>query len=227
MNGRCVYRVGEKLQQRQIGLYFVAVAAGIAASLVPGADALQGAVNPALALMLFATFLQIPLAAGLVQPGPFVQAFVWLIAVPLAGAALMQLWAARARAGARACTLLAVAAVPATAAVLFLVIAAALPQIGSAADAVLRAVPIYVAFAMLAPMVGWFVARLFSLDAPAGRSIAFSTATRNSLVVLPLALAVPGAVPLLPAVVIAQTLVELASELLYIRVLPRIGSRAA
>lgn len=50
------------------------------------------------------------------------------------------------------------------------------------------------------------------LDAPAGRAIAFSAATRNSLVVLPLAFAVPGAMPLLPAIVVAQTMVELAEN---------------
>ena len=52
---------------------------------------------------------------------------------------------------------------------------------------------------------------------------AFSAATRNSLVVLPLALAVPGGVPLLPAIIVAQTMVELVSELAYIRLLPRLG----
>lgn len=60
------------------------------------------------------------------------------------------------------------------------------------------------------------------LQQPA-RSIAFSTATRNSLVVLPLALAVPGAVPILPAVIVTQTLVELVSELIYIRIMPLFG----
>ncbi|XOT98248.1 arsenic resistance protein, partial [Alcaligenes pakistanensis] len=35
-----------------------------------------------------------------------------------------------------------------------------------------------------------------------------SSATRNSLVVLPLALAIPGALPLLPAIILTQTLVE-------------------
>jgi hypothetical protein len=56
-----------------------------------------------------------------------------------------------------------------------------------------------------------------------GRAVAFSTATRNSLVVLPLALAVPGALPVLPAIIVTQTLVELISELFYIRTIPRLG----
>lgn len=87
----------------------------------------------------------------------------------------------------------------------------------------LQAVPIYVAFAVLAPLAGWMVARMFRLEPAAGRAVAFSAATRNSLVVLPLALAVPGAIPVLPAIIITQTLVELLSELFYIRLMPQLG----
>lgn len=156
-------------------------------------------------------------AAGLVRPGPFVQAFVGLIAVPLVLALACQRWAAR-----RAATL-AVGAVPATALVLFVVVAAMLPQLGDAGAAALRAVPVYLLFAVLAPLLGWWLARRARLAAPAARAVAFSAATRNSLVVLPLALAVPGAVPLLPAVVVAQTLVELTAELVYVRLVARWG----
>lgn len=162
-------------------------------------------------------------AAQIIQIGPFVHAFVWLIAVPLVLAALIQLWAAGSRIGARASTALGLLPVPATALVLFLVTASVLPQLGTAFDAVLRVAPIYIAFAVFAPLTGWLVARIFRLDAPAGRSIAFSAATRNSLVVLPLAFAVPGAIPVLPAIIVTQTLVELISELVYIRLLAKLG----
>ena len=77
----------------------------------------------------------------------------------------------------------------------------------------------YIAFAVLAPLAGWLVGRLFQLDGPARRSVAFSAATRNSLVVLPLAFVVPDGVPVLPALIITQTLVELISELVYVRVI--------
>ena len=71
------------------------------------------------------------------------------------------------------------------------------------------------------------MSRLFCLDAPAGRAVAFSAATRNSLVVLPLAFAVPGAVPVLPAIIVTQTLIELISELAYVRLAPMLGSKTA
>lgn len=112
---------------------------------------------------------------------------------------------------------------PATAVVLFVVIVAMVPQLGPAIGSALRVVPIYIAFAVLAPLVGWMVAVFFKLQAPAGRSIAFSASTRNSLVVLPLALAVPGAIPILPAVIVTQTLVELLAELVYVRWMSKLG----
>ncbi|MCW5662345.1 MAG: arsenic resistance protein [Piscinibacter sp.] len=162
-------------------------------------------------------------AARLVSLGPFVHAFAWLIVAPLVLAALTQLWAARSPVAARAATALGLLPVPATALVLFVVVAAVLPQLGPAADAAWRVVPLYIAFAVISPALGWLVARWFRLEAAAGRSVAFSTGTRNSLVVLPLALAVPGALPVLPAVIVTQTLVELLSELIYMRLIARLG----
>lgn len=163
-------------------------------------------------------------AADLVQMGPFLHAFLWLIAVPLGLAALCQLWAARSAAGARVTEALGLLPVPATALVLFIVIAAVVPQLGPALATVLAVAPLYIAFAVIAPLMGWFVARLAGLQTPAGRAVAFSGATRNSLVVLPLALAVPGAIPLVPAVIVTQTLVELVASLIYIRLMPRLGA---
>ncbi|ATE62910.1 MULTISPECIES: arsenic resistance protein [Betaproteobacteria] len=313
--------IREIFERHQVGIYFAAVVlAALVALLVPGTAALEGGVNPALALMLFVTFLQVPLAdlgrafsrgrflaallitnfivtplvvavlvqflpsdpmvrlgvllvlltpcidyvvtfshlgradarlllaatpallvvqmlllpvylglllgndaATLVQPGPFVHAFVWLIAVPLALAGLVQLWAARSLAGEKTSAALGLLPVPATALVLFVVVAAVVPRLGSATDAALGVIPFYIAFAVIAPLIGWSISRLFRLDAPAGRAIAFSAGTRNSLVVLPLALAVPGAIPVLPAIVVTQTLIELLSELAYVRFIARLG----
>lgn len=162
-------------------------------------------------------------AANLVRVGPFVHAFVWLIAVPLICAGAVQLWAARHTTGQRVSDVLGFLPIPATALVLFLVVAATVPVLGAASRHALSALPIYIAFAVTAPFCGWGIARAFGLKPAAGRAVSFSSATRNSLVVLPLALAVPGAIPVLPAVIVTQTLVELIAELIYIRVFPRFG----
>ncbi|CAX22913.1 MAG: arsenic resistance protein [Methylorubrum extorquens] len=163
-------------------------------------------------------------AATFVQVGPFVHAFVWLIAVPLALAAVVQFWGGRSQTGRSVAAGLGLLPVPATALVLFVVIVAVLPQLGPALNEALRVVPVYIAFAITAPLIGWAVGRMFGMDAPTSRTLAFSAATRNSLVVLPLAFAVPGAVPLLPAVIVTQTLVELVSELVYVRLVPKLGT---
>lgn len=161
-------------------------------------------------------------AADWVQLGAFVDAFIGLIVAPLALTVATQWWAQRSSTGQRWSAVLALLPVPATAMVLFVVMAAVVPQLGAAPDAVRQVLPVYVAFAVLAPAVAWCVAQLFKLPAPAARAVAFSGSTRNSLVVLPLALAVPGAMPVLPAVIVAQTLVELVSELVYIQLMPKL-----
>ncbi|MDZ4370753.1 ACR3 family arsenite efflux pump ArsB [Brevundimonas sp. UYEF29] len=313
----------DALEARQVWIYFAAVlAAAIVGVQIPGAEVLEGSINPALALMLFVTFLQVPVAAlcqalrelrflgalvavnfvaipllvlGLVQflppdplirlgvlmvllcpcidyvvtfahlgradarlllaatpvllivqmallpiylrlflggeaaayvqPGPFIHAFVWLIIVPFALAALVQAWAARRALGDRVSSWLGLAPVPATALVLFIVVAAVVPQLGQTLHRALGVVPIYLAFAVLAPILGWATSRLMQLTPEAGRAIAFSAGTRNSLVVLPLALVVPGAIPLVPAIIVTQTLIELLSKLVYIRIIPAFGAR--
>ena len=166
-------------------------------------------------------------AAAYVQPGPFIHAFVWLIAIPFVLAALVQTWAARSKMGERVSSGLGLAPVPATALVLFIVVAAVMPQLGQTLDRTLSVVPVYVAFSVLAPLIGWAVSRLAGLTPEAGRAVAFSAGTRNSLVVLPLALVVPGAIPLVPAIIVTQTLIELLAELVYIRGIHRLGRRSA
>ena len=166
-------------------------------------------------------------AAAYVQPGPFIHAFVWLIAIPFVLAALVQTWAARSKTGERVSSGLGLAPVPATALVLFIVVAAVMPQLGQTLDRTLSVVPVYVAFSVLAPLIGWAVSRLARLTPEAGRAVAFSAGTRNSLVVLPLALVVPGAIPLVPAIIVTQTLIELLAELVYLRGIPGLGRRPA
>ena len=311
----------ESFELHQVSIYFGAViVAAAAAMLAPALGALESAISPTLAVMLFATFLQVPLAdlgkafrefrfmsallvanfiaipvavallvrllppdpllrlgvlivlltpcidyvvtfsqlgradarallaatplllgvqmlllpvymglllgeagRGLIQIEPFVHAFVWLIAVPLFLAGVIQAWARRSSTGGRVGGALGLLPVPATAVVLFVVVCSVVPQLDAARASAIQVVPIYIAFAALAPFVGLAVGRLFRLPAAGLRAVAFSAATRNSLVVLPLGLAVPSAVPVLPAIIVTQTLVELLSELVYVRFMPKIG----
>jgi hypothetical protein len=55
--------VRDTLEAQQIALYFTAVvAAALIALALPGVAALEAVINPTLAVMLFATFLRVPLA---------------------------------------------------------------------------------------------------------------------------------------------------------------------
>ncbi|GKW22536.1 arsenic resistance protein [Pectobacterium carotovorum subsp. carotovorum] len=177
-----------------------------------------------LALPVYLTLFLGHDAAELIAFSPFIDAFIWLIAVPLALAAFLQWLAPRQRTMAVFSDALSYLPVPATALVLFIVVVAVIPQLRTTWAVVLLAVPFYLLFALLAPLLGWLTSRAFRLDSAGGRSVAFSASTRNSLVILPLALAIPGALPLLPAVIVSQTLVELLSELIYIRVIPRLNA---
>jgi ACR3 family arsenite efflux pump ArsB len=161
-------------------------------------------------------------SSEVLHAGPFLHAFVWLIATPVILAVFLQLWARRNPIGRRALTILECLAVPATAFVLFVVIAVVMPRFVTAPAEIWRVVPIYIVFAIVAPLIGWTVGRCFRLDHPASRAVAFSAGTRNSLVVLPFALAVPEGLPLLPAIIVTQTLVELLSELVYIKLIPKL-----
>lgn len=161
-------------------------------------------------------------SADLLRPGPFVEDFLWLIAVPLVLAWLTELWAGRQASGERFTETMAWAPVPLT---LFLVMGAEVPRINNALGDVLGVVPAYIAYVVAAPIIGWMIARLFRLDAGARRALVFSASTRNSPVVLPLALAAPFDGGLVAAVVVTQTFVEL--QLAYIRVVPKLWAARA
>jgi ACR3 family arsenite efflux pump ArsB len=182
-------------------------------------------------VLLVAQMLLLPVYLGLfigeramamMQPGPFIEAFVWLIAMPLALAAATQAWAARSDAGKAVADAMGWLPVPLMAVVLLVVIAAVAPDVAAQAVSVAMLVPVYVAFAALMPIVGSVIAKCAGLKAGAARAVTFSGGTRNSLVVLPLAFAIPEAGALLPAAVVTQTLVELGAMLVYIHWVPRL-----
>ena len=162
-------------------------------------------------------------SAVVVAAGPFVEAFVWLIVVPMILAVLTTSLARRSSAISRWCGAWGWLPVPAMALVLFVVIASQITSVVRDISLLLPVIPIYVAFVVLAPLMGILAARLFALPATTARAVTFSASTRNSLVVLPLALALPEDVRGLAATaVILQTLVELVAELVYVRLIPAV-----
>ena len=133
---------------------------------------------------------------------------------------LTERWAKSHRTGERWADAMGWLPVPFMALTLLVVVASQLPKIGDSLGQVARVVPVYVAFLVIMAVVGVTLARAFGLGTKEGRALIFTGATRNSLVVLPLALALPAAFALTPAVVVTQTLIELARLLVYVRVVP-------
>ena len=179
-----------------------------------------------LQLVLLPVYLGLMLGAQsavVVAAGPFVEAFAWLIVVPMILAVSTTSLARRSSAINLWNSAWAWLPVPAMALVLFVVIASQITSVVRDIALLLPVVPIYVAFVLLAPLMGILAARMFALPASTARAVTFSASTRNSLVVLPLALALPEDVRGLAATaVILQTLVELVAELVYVRLVPAV-----
>jgi ACR3 family arsenite transporter len=160
--------------------------------------------------------------ADVVEIGPFVEAFIVLIVIPLTLAWLTQAWAGRHRSGVVLTDAMGTVMVPLLALALLVVVASQVPKLGGNFQVVAQVVPFYVAFLLIMAVLGRWVALLFRLDPSGGRAIVFTGATRNSLVVLPLALALPDAYAVAALVIVTQTLVEVIGMVLYVRAVPRL-----
>ncbi|WP_404291368.1 arsenic resistance protein [Glutamicibacter arilaitensis] len=163
-----------------------------------------------------------PQAVELFAPEQFLRAFLGLIVLPLVAATLTRFLAQRSP---RVGTVNSAAQwlmVPLMMATLAAVVGSQIVLVTSELHQVLRVLPIFVAFAVIMAAVGTIVAKLSNSDVAAGRALVFSGITRNSLVVLPLALALPAEYDLAPTVVVTQTLVELLCMLILIRLVPKI-----
>lgn len=169
-------------------------------------------------LLLIAQFALLPaflwLMAGsepatVIDARPFLEAFVGLIALPLSLAIVVQLVARRSASVRRAVPAAIAAGVPLMMLTLAVVVGAQIFRVQASLGSLIAVVPLFAAFAAALAGLGPLVARAFRLGRPARIAVVFSGVTRNSLVVLPLALALPPGLELAPLVVVTQTLVEL------------------
>lgn len=157
-----------------------------------------------------------------VDLAPFIEAFLLLIVLPLTLAGLTQLAASYTRTGRVMHEVVLGAMVPLMMLTLAAVVASQIAGVGQQLSRLLLVVPVYVVFAVIMIPIGIAAGRVARLDASGTRAVVFSGATRNSLVVLPLVLALPDALDLAPLVVVTQTLVELIVMIVFIRLIPRL-----
>jgi ACR3 family arsenite transporter len=167
-------------------------------------------------LLLFAG----PGVVAAIEPGPFAEALVFLILVPMGLAALTQASAGRFAVAAGLMRVAQGLMVPLMMLTLAVVVGSQISGVGGQLPLLAAVVPLYAAFLAIMVPVGLLTARTAGLDVAGTRAVIFSGATRNSLVVLPLALALPAPLALVPVVVVAQTLVELIGMVVFVRLIP-------
>jgi arsenite transporter len=197
-------------------IVFTGLAGGAADRLVAVAPVLM--LVQLLLLPVFLALIAGPEVVGVVEAGPFAQAFLVLIVLPLTAASVLQLLSRRHGAARRVESVTSAAMVPLMMLTLAVVVGSQIAAVGSRAADLVRLVPLYLVFVLVAAPLGLLAARAARLDVPGTRAVLFSASTRNSLVVLPLALALPTALDLAPLAVVTQTLVELVALVLLVRV---------
>ena len=151
-----------------------------------------------------------------------VTALSTLILLPLAAAWVTQALATRRARATRVLAGLGALPVPLLAAVVFSIAASQVSVVLDAGAALGRLVLVYVAFLVVAGALGLALARLLGLESGSARALVFSMGTRNSFVVLPIALALPAGFEIAVVVVVLQSLVELFGMVAYLRVVPRL-----
>lgn len=150
--------------------------------------------------------------------GPFLEAFLLLIVLPLGAAFLLQRLVARHRWARRIDAVGNAAMVPLMMGTLLVVLAAFAGGVVGQWQRLALPATIYLAFAIAMIVVGLTLGAVLRLPAPLRVAATFSGVTRNSLVVMPFALAMPGT--LAPVVVVTQTLIELVVMVVMVALMP-------
>ena len=158
--------------------------------------------------------------------GPIVRSVVGLLVIPLGLAWFVQrcerTWRNRCVGGIARQTRITVdgAMVPLMVVTLFAITATYGADVFRDSRALVPAVAIYVVFAAVMVTVGLVAAQVTKLRVDDGVAAVFSGVARNSLVVMPIALAFPEGFEAVPIVIVTQTLVELCVMVLLIKTAP-------
>ncbi|MFN4113079.1 MAG: arsenic resistance protein [Sphingomonadaceae bacterium] len=147
--------------------------------------------------------------------------FASLIVLPLLAAWVTERWAERHPHGQTLVGRIGWFPVPLLAIVVFLISASQVQAVFGALPVLGQVTGAFLAFLVVAALIGLFLARMFSLPAASGSALIFSLGTRNSFVVLPLALALAPQWQTATVVIVFQSLVELFGMVAYLWLVPR------
>lgn len=114
--------------------------------------------------------------------------------------------------------------VPLSALVVFLIAGSQVSLVIEQGDFLWSVLLVFVLYLVAAAFIGKWLSARFRFSAPVGLTLAFSLGTRNSFVMLPLALSLPETWHLAVVVIVFQSLVELFGMIIYLRWLPRLIS---
>ncbi len=148
-------------------------------------------------------------------------AFAGFIVLPLIGAFVTQKWAEGTPRKAGWLYALAWLPVPLLSLVVFTIAATQVNLVTASYKFLSQLLLIYVGFLFVAGLLARLLALFFGLPTLQGRVLAFSFGTRNSFVVLPLALALPPSYDLAVVAIVFQSLVELLGMGVYLWWVPK------
>ncbi|MBE0492786.1 MAG: arsenic resistance protein [Thiomicrospira sp.] len=174
-----------------------------------------------LLLLPFYLWLMLPQSFSIEVEWHALQGAVLVILVPLILALVSEKWIERKAERAQYREMLAWWPVPLLALVVFLIAASQAQAAWLAAQSLLAVIPVYIAFLISAALLAKLMSHALKFDAEHGRTLAFSFGTRNSFVVLPIALSLPQGAEIVTLVIVVQSLVELIGMVFYLWWLPQ------
>ncbi len=158
---------------------------------------------------------------GLVDHERVALAFVALILLPLFAAWVTSRIALRITAVRPFVVGLRVVPIPLLASVILMIAASQVEAVLGALPVFRKVAFVFLAFLVIVPVIAIGLARALRLSAMSTRTLVFSLATRNSFVVLPIAVALGPGWEIAIVVIVFQSLVELLAMIAYLRLVPR------
>jgi ACR3 family arsenite efflux pump ArsB len=152
--------------------------------------------------------------------------FLVLIILPLAAAWLTERWAERRLKGEALIEQIGWLPVPLLGVVVFLIAASQVQAVAETLPVLGHVLGVFVAYLVVAALISLALARMVNLPVGSARALIFSLGTRNSFVVLPLALALPPEWQTATVVIVFQSLVELFGMVAYLWLVPRFLARS-
>jgi arsenite transporter len=149
-----------------------------------------------------------------------IAAFAGLIVLPLLAAFATEKWVEKAPRRSQILERLVWLPVPLLGVVVFIIAATQVNLVTASPGILGQLLVVFVGFLVVAALMARLLASLFRLPMTQGRILAFSLGTRNSFVVLPLALALPPSYDLAVVAIVFQSLVELIGMVAYLWCVP-------